>query len=51
MMFFDLFKLFYQQWHTMTAADLKVQVSNKVITADQFKEITGDDYVAQTTTE
>ncbi|MGX6395177.1 XkdX family protein [Lactiplantibacillus pentosus] len=43
---FIVFKFAYQNWKTMTANDVAEQVVKGSITADQYKEITGTDYVA-----
>lgn len=46
---FVTFKFAYQNWKTMTVEDVAVQVVKGSITAEQYKEITGDGYVAPTT--
>lgn len=45
---FITFKFAFQNWKTMTADDVAAQVVKGSITADQYKEITGTDYVAPT---
>ena len=46
---FITFKFAYQLWNTMTKEDVAAQVAKSAITADQYKTITGEDYVAPTT--
>lgn len=41
-----VFKFAYQLWHTMDKADVAAEVANNSITADDYKTITGEDYVA-----
>lgn len=43
---FITFKFAYQDWKTMTDDDVAAQVAKGSITADQYKQITGNDYVA-----
>lgn len=45
---FIVFKFAYQLWHTMDKADVAAEVANNSITADDYKTITGEDYVAST---
>ncbi|MCG0678064.1 prophage P1 protein 57 [Lactiplantibacillus plantarum] len=46
---FIVFKFAYQLWHTMDKAAVAVEVVKGSITADDYKTITGEDYVAPTT--
>lgn len=43
---FIVFKFAYQLWHTMDKADVAAEVANNSITADDYKTIVGEDYVA-----
>lgn len=45
-MMFTVFKFAFQLWHTMDKAAVAEEVTKKSITTDQYKEITGEDYVA-----
>lgn len=42
---FLIFKFAFQLWHTMDVDDEKRMVVKGALTAEQFKEITGEDYV------
>ncbi|GAA3608298.1 XkdX family protein [Secundilactobacillus similis] len=44
-----VFKFAYQLWHTMDKAEVAAEVTKNLITADDYKMITGEDYVAPTT--
>ncbi|MCG0633680.1 prophage P1 protein 57 [Lactiplantibacillus plantarum] len=44
-----VFKFAYQLWHTMDKAGIAAEVAKNSITADDYKKITGEDYVAPTT--
>lgn len=46
---FIIFKFAYQMWHTMDKAAVAAEVVKGSITADQYKTITGEDYVAAVT--
>jgi len=41
-----VFKFAYQLWHTMDKAEVAAEVAKNSITADDYKTITGEDYVA-----
>lgn len=41
---FMVFKFAYQLWHTMDKAAVAAQVAKQAITAEQYKEIIGEDY-------
>ena len=43
---FIVFKFAFQLWHTMDKAAVATQVVKGSITAEQYKEITGEDYIA-----
>lgn len=43
---FITFKFAFQNWKTMTASDVADQVVKGSITANQYKEITGEEYAA-----
>lgn len=43
---FIVFKFAFQLWHTMDKAAVAAQVVKGSITAEQYKEITGEDYTA-----
>lgn len=43
--FVELFTTQYRVWHTLSIDTLRTDVAIGVITADDFKEITGEDYV------
>ena len=43
---FITFKFAYQNWGTMTKEDVADEVIKGSITADEYKEIVGEDYVA-----
>ncbi|WP_423348524.1 XkdX family protein [Lactiplantibacillus plantarum] len=43
------FKFAYQLWHTMDKAEVAAEVAKNSITADDYKTITGEDYVAPVT--
>lgn len=43
---FTVFKFAYQLWHTMTKEDVAAEVKRGTLTADQYKEIVGEDYSA-----
>lgn len=45
-MMFTVFKFAYQLWHTMTKEDVTAEVKRGTLTADQYKEIVGEDYPA-----
>ena len=45
-MMFTVFKFAYQLWHTMTKDDIAAEVKIGTLTADQYKEIVGEDYPA-----
>ena len=45
-MMFTVFKFAFQLWHTMDKADVAAQVVKGSITAEQYKEITGENYIA-----
>ena len=45
MLGYDFYKMFYTLRY-LSLDDLKWAVENNDITADQFKEITGQDYIA-----
>ncbi|MGQ2804736.1 XkdX family protein [Lactiplantibacillus plantarum] len=45
---FIVFKFAYQLWHTMDKTEVAAEVANNSITADDYKTITGEDYVAPT---
>lgn len=40
-----VFKFAYQLWHTMDKAEVAAEVANNSITADDYKTITGEEYV------
>ncbi|WP_087842081.1 XkdX family protein [Lactiplantibacillus plantarum] len=42
-----VFKFAYQLWHTMDKTEVAAEVTKGSITADDYKTITGEDYVAQ----
>lgn len=44
-----VFKFAYQLWHTMDKTAVAAEVAKNSITADNYKTITGEDYVAPTT--
>ncbi|WP_350443809.1 XkdX family protein [Lactiplantibacillus plantarum] len=44
-----VFKFAYQLWHTMSKSDVAAEVAKGSITADDYKTITGEDYVSPTT--
>lgn len=44
-----VFKFAYQLWHTMDKAEVAAEVAKGSITADDYKTITGEDYVAPAT--
>lgn len=46
---FEVFKLAYQLWNTMTKDDVAAQVAKSAITADQYKTIVGENYQAPAT--
>lgn len=41
-----VFKFAYQLWHTMDKTEVAAQVAKNSITVDDYKTITGEDYVA-----
>lgn len=41
----NILKIAFNQWHTVDVPALKKVVEEQHMTADQFKEITGQDYV------
>ena len=43
---FKVFKFAFQLWHTMDKAAVAAEVVKGSITAEQYKEITGEEYVA-----
>lgn len=44
-----VFKFAYQLWHTMDKTAVAAEVAKNSITADDYKTITGEDYVSPTT--
>lgn len=44
-----VFKFAYQLWHTMDKDAVAAEVAKNSITADDYKTITGEDYVTPTT--
>ncbi|AVW05392.1 XkdX family protein [Lactiplantibacillus plantarum] len=44
-----VFKFAYQLWHTMDKAEVAAEVAKGSITSDDYKTITGEDYVSPTT--
>lgn len=42
-------KFAYQLWHAMDKTEVAAEVANNSITADGYKTITGEDYVAPAT--
>lgn len=44
-----VFKFAYQLWHTMNKTEAVAEVAKNSITTDDYKTITGEDYVAPTT--
>lgn len=46
---FIVFKFAYQLWHTMDKTAVAVEVAKGAITADEYKTIVGEEYVAPTT--
>ncbi|MPQ37175.1 XkdX family protein [Lactobacillus plantarum] len=46
---FIVFKFAYQLWHTMDKTDVAAEVAKGSITSDDYKTITGEDYVSPTT--
>lgn len=43
---FKVFKFAYQLWHTMDKEAVAAEVAKGSITAAEYKEITGEEYVA-----
>ncbi|AUS71665.1 MULTISPECIES: XkdX family protein [Lactiplantibacillus] len=41
-----VFKFAYQLWHTMDKAEVAAEVAKNSITSDDYKTITGEEYVA-----
>lgn len=41
-----VFKFAYQLWHTMDKTEVAAEVAKNSITTDDYKMITGEDYVA-----
>lgn len=42
---FVVFKFAYQLWHTMDQSAVAAEVAKNSITTDDYKAITGEDYV------
>lgn len=46
---FIVFKFAYQMWHTMDKNAVAAEVAKGSITADDYKTITGEEYVVAST--